>query len=231
MRFTIISRTFPNWSIMPPGTRADSLCISNTDRAVGTNVSFIVTTTSSKRTRGEGGGSRLPEGFVRIHVRGSAGQSFGAFLAEGVTLQLVGDANDYVGKGLSGGCISVQPSPSCTFDPALNTIVGNVVLYGATGGKAFFAGQAASRFLVRNSGAKCVVEGAGDHACEYMTGGTAIILGPVGRNFAAGMSGGLAFVYTAGDAQRQRLFAHCNQKTVDLGPVGWCQHGMTSVAQ
>ncbi|SPQ99031.1 unnamed protein product (mitochondrion) [Plasmodiophora brassicae] len=193
--------------------------ISNTDRAVGTNVSFIVTTTSSKRTRGEGGGSRLPEGFVRIHVRGSAGQSFGAFLAEGVTLQLVGDANDYVGKGLSGGCISVQPSPSCTFDPALNTIVGNVVLYGATGGKAFFAGQAASRFLVRNSGAKCVVEGAGDHACEYMTGGTAIILGPVGRNFAAGMSGGLAFVYTAGDAQRQRLFAHCNQKTVDLGPV------------
>lgn len=128
-------------------------------------------------------------------MKGSAGQSFGAFLVGGITLHLEGDANDYVGKGLCGGTIIIQPPKESTFESHLNVIVGNVCLYGATSGKAFFRGIAAERFCVRNSGVTAVVEGVGDHGCEYMTGGTVVVLGLTGRNFAAGMSGGIAYVY------------------------------------
>lgn len=128
-------------------------------------------------------------------MKGSAGQSFGAFLVGGITLNLEGDANDYVGKGLCGGTIIIRPPKESTFESHLNVIVGNVCLYGATSGKAFFRGIAAERFCVRNSGVTAVVEGVGDHGCEYMTGGTVIVLGLTGRNFAAGMSGGIAYCY------------------------------------
>jgi glutamate synthase (NADPH/NADH) len=160
--------------------------IVNTDRAMGTSLSYHV----SKRF-GETG---LPMDTVHVNIKGSAGQSFGAFLAPGITLELEGDANDYVGKGLSGGRIIVYPPRSAVFKAEENVIVGNVCLYGATSGSVFFRGIAAERFAVRNSGATAVVEGVGDHGCEYMTGGRVIILGPTGRNFAAGMSGGIAYV-------------------------------------
>jgi len=140
------------------------------------------------------GADGLPEGTIEIAMEGSAGQTFGGWLAPGVTISLRGDANDYAGKGLSGGVISVTPRDGAAFVPEENVIVGNTVLYGATGGRAFFRGLAGERFAVRNSGACAVVEGVGDHGCEYMTGGRVVILGPTGRNFAAGMSGGLAFV-------------------------------------
>jgi glutamate synthase (NADPH/NADH) large chain len=126
---------------------------------------------------------------------GTAGQSFGAFLARGVSLELTGDCNDYVGKGLSGGRIVVKPPSGLARDPGQNIIVGNTVLYGAIAGEAYFQGVAGERFAVRNSGAICVVEGTGDHGCEYMTGGVVVVLGPTGRNFAAGMSGGVAYVF------------------------------------
>ncbi len=142
-------------------------------------------------TRGAGG---LPEGTIEIALDGSAGQSFGAWLAPGVTLTLDGDANDYVAKGLSGGTVVVRPAPAATFAAEENVIVGNTVLYGATAGKAFFRGLAGERFAVRNSGASTVVEGVGDHGCEYMTGGRVVVIGPTGLNFAAGMSGGVAYV-------------------------------------
>ncbi|KAB5582623.1 putative glutamate synthase [Coniochaeta sp. 2T2.1] len=158
----------------------------NTDRAMGTSLSYHV----SKRF-GETG---LPMDTVHVNIKGSAGQSFGAFLAPGITLELEGDANDYVGKGLSGGRIIVYPPRSAVFKAEENVIVGNVCLYGATSGSVFFRGVAAERFAVRNSGATAVVEGVGDHGCEYMTGGRVIILGATGRNFAAGMSGGIAYV-------------------------------------
>ncbi|OIW27432.1 glutamate synthase [Coniochaeta ligniaria NRRL 30616] len=160
--------------------------IVNTDRAMGTSLSYHV----SKRF-GETG---LPMDTVHVNIKGSAGQSFGAFLAPGITLELEGDANDYVGKGLSGGRIIVYPPRSAVFKAEENVIVGNVCLYGATAGSVFFRGVAAERFAVRNSGATAVVEGVGDHGCEYMTGGRVIILGATGRNFAAGMSGGIAYV-------------------------------------
>ncbi|KAH8907138.1 glutamate synthase [Coniochaeta sp. PMI_546] len=160
--------------------------IVNTDRAMGTSLSYHV----SKRF-GETG---LPMDTVHVNIKGSAGQSFGAFLAPGITLELEGDANDYVGKGLSGGRIIVYPPRSAVFKAEENIIVGNVCLYGATSGSVFFRGVAAERFAVRNSGATAVVEGVGDHGCEYMTGGRVIILGATGRNFAAGMSGGIAYV-------------------------------------
>jgi glutamate synthase domain-containing protein 3 len=162
------------------------LPIENTNRTVGTMLSHEVV----KRC-GERG---LSDGTIHLKLRGSAGQSFGAFLAGGITLELEGDANDYVGKGLSGGRLVIYPPKESTFPPEDNILVGNVVLYGATAGYAFFRGRAAERFCVRNSGAWTVIEGVGDHACEYMTGGRAIILGPTGRNFAAGMSGGVAYV-------------------------------------
>ncbi len=162
------------------------------------------------------GSKGLPEDTIRISFTGSAGQSFGAFLAKGVSLTLEGDANDYVGKGLSGGKIVVYPPKNATFAPEENILIGNTVLYGATSGEAYFSGVAGERFAVRNSGATAVVEGVGDHGCEYMTNGTVVVLGRTGRNFAAGMSGGLAYVFDAtGDFVRVR----CNRAGVDLEPL------------
>jgi len=161
--------------------------VRNTHRAVGTRLSSHVT-----RRYGEDG---LPEGTITIRLRGSAGQSLGAFLCRGIRIEVFGDANDYVGKGLSGGTIVVRPRVSSPLVPHENVIIGNTVLYGATAGKLFAAGRAGERFAVRNSGALTVVEGCGDNGCEYMTGGVAVILGPVGDNFAAGMSGGMAYVW------------------------------------
>jgi len=160
--------------------------IVNTDRAMGTSLSYQI----SKRYGLEG----LPMDTVHVNIKGSAGQSFGAFLAPGVTLELEGDSNDYVGKGLSGGRLIVYPPRSAVFKAEENILIGNVCLYGATSGTCFFRGVAAERFAVRNSGATAVVEGVGDHGCEYMTGGRVVILGSTGRNFAAGMSGGIAYV-------------------------------------
>jgi len=161
------------------------------------------------------GATGLPEGTIEIAFSGSAGQSFGAWLAPGVTFSLRGETNDYTGKGLSGGVISVRPPDNTTFRAHENMIVGNTVLYGATAGRAFFRGLAGERFAVRNSGAWTVVEGVGDHGCEYMTGGRVVVLGPTGRNFAAGMSGGIAYVY---DVDR-RFGGRCNPELVDLDPV------------
>ena len=161
--------------------------IDTSDRSVGARLSHAVTS-----DHGTGG---LPDDSVRVSLDGAAGQSFGAFLASGVTLSLTGAANDYVGKGLSGGTVAVQTPPDAGFDPAENTVVGNVALYGATDGECYVNGVAGERFAVRNSGAAAVVEGVGDHGCEYMTGGIVAVLGDVGRNFAAGMSGGVAYVY------------------------------------
>jgi glutamate synthase (NADPH/NADH) large chain len=163
--------------------------IRNVNRTVGTILGSEVT-----RAYGAPG---LPEGTIKIHFTGSAGQSFGAFLPPGITLTLEGDANDYVGKGLSGGTVAVFPSSKATFVPEENIIVGNVTLYGATSGEAYLRGVAGERFAVRNSGALAVVEGIGDHGCEYMTGGRVLVLGKTGRNFAAGMSGGVAYVLDA----------------------------------
>jgi glutamate synthase (NADPH/NADH) large chain len=158
----------------------------------------------------------LPDDTIHIRLAGSAGQSFGAFLANGVTLDLVGDTNDYCGKGLSGGRISVQPSPKFRGEPTENIITGNVVLYGAIAGEAYFRGVAGERFAVRNSGARAVIEGVGDHGCEYMTGGTVVVLGATGRNFAAGMSGGFAYVLDLDGEFAKR----CNPAMVDLEPLG-----------
>jgi glutamate synthase (NADPH/NADH) large chain len=183
------------------------LPIVNTNRTVGAILSHEL----SKRWGDQG----LPDDTIHINFHGSAGQSFGAFLARGVTLELSGDGNDYVGKGLSGGRLVIYPPPESPFVPEENILVGNVVLYGATGGQAFFRGRAAERFCVRNSGAWAVIEGVGDHACEYMTGGRAIILGPTGRNFAAGMSGGIAYVW---DVNRD-FHLKCNFGMVELEEV------------
>jgi glutamate synthase domain-containing protein 3 len=154
----------------------------------------------------------LPPGTIDITFTGVSGQSFGAFLAEGITLKLVGDGNDYVGKGMSGGRIVIHPAPGAAFAWNENSIVGNTVIYGATGGEVFFAGQGGERFGVRNSGCRAVVEGVGDHGCEYMTGGVVVVLGKTGRNFAAGMSGGLAFIHD----ESRRFNRRCNQGMVDL---------------
>ena len=161
--------------------------IRNVDRTVGTMLGSEVT-----RRYGAAG---LPDDTIQIHFTGSAGQSFGAFIPRGMTLTLEGDANDYFGKGLSGGTvIVVSRRRASTFVPEENIIVGNVALYGATSGEAYVRGVAGERFCVRNSGAHAVVEGVGDHGCEYMTGGRVVVLGRTGRNFAAGMSGGIAYV-------------------------------------
>jgi glutamate synthase (NADPH/NADH) large chain len=160
--------------------------VKNTDRAVGAMLSYEV----SRRFGSRG----LPENFVTVDFSGSAGQSFGAFLARGITFRLAGDTNDYLGKGLSGGRIVAAPPEGSEFKTNENIIVGNTVLYGATSGELYAAGVAGERFCVRNSGALAVVEGTGDHAAEYMTGGRLVVLGAVGRNFAAGMSGGIAYV-------------------------------------
>ncbi|ELQ38300.1 ferredoxin-dependent glutamate synthase 1 [Pyricularia oryzae] len=158
----------------------------NTDRALGTSLSYQIS-----KKYGEAG---LPMDTVHVNIKGSAGQSFGAFLAPGVTLELEGDANDYVGKGLSGGRLVIYPPRSAVFKAEENVLIGNTCLYGATSGSCFFRGVAAERFAVRNSGATAVVEGVGDHGCEYMTGGRVVVLGSTGRNFAAGMSGGIAYI-------------------------------------
>jgi glutamate synthase (NADPH) large chain len=181
--------------------------IRNINRTVGTMLSNEV----AKRYGHEG----LADDTIHVRLAGSAGQSFGAFLAKGITLDLVGETNDYCGKGLSGGRISVQPSPKFRGEPTDNIITGNVVLYGAIAGEAYFRGVAGERFAVRNSGAHAVVEGVGDHGCEYMTGGSVVVLGATGRNFAAGMSGGIAYVL---DLNGQ-FVKHCNTAMVDLSPV------------
>ncbi|MBM3384669.1 MAG: glutamate synthase subunit alpha, partial [Betaproteobacteria bacterium] len=181
--------------------------IRNINRTVGTILSHEI----ASRYGHEG----LPEDTIRVKFAGSAGQSFGAFLARGISLELVGDTNDYAGKGLSGGRISVQPSPKFRGEPTENIICGNVVLYGAIAGEAYFRGVAGERFAVRNSGASAVVEGVGDHGCEYMTGGTVAVLGLTGRNFAAGMSGGIAYVLDVDGEFAKR----CNPAMVDLEPV------------
>ncbi|QLG26113.1 glutamate synthase large subunit [Halorarum halophilum] len=168
-----------------------SRTLRNTDRAVGA--------TLSNRIAREHGGEGLPRDTVSLDFDGTAGQSFGAFLAGGVTASLTGAANDYVGKGLSGGTVSIETPADAAFDPTENVLVGNVALYGATSGEAYVNGVAGERFAVRNSGAKAVVEGLGDHGCEYMTGGVVAVLGDTGRNFGAGMSGGVAYVYDPDD--------------------------------
>ena len=158
----------------------------------------------------------MPDGTIHFKFHGSAGQSFGAFVPNGVTLELEGDSNDYLGKGLSGGRIIAYPPKTSSFLPEESILVGNVVLYGATSGEVFLNGIAGERFAVRNSGATAVVEGVGDHGCEYMTNGTVVVLGATGRNFAAGMSGGVAYVY---DDQGDFSTRRCNKASVDLEPL------------
>ena len=181
--------------------------IKNTDRTIGTMLSNEIT----KKYGAEG----LPNDTIHLKFTGTAGQSFGAFNTKGVTLELEGDANDYFGKGLSGAKMVVYPDKKSTFVPEENIVIGNVAFYGATAGTAFIRGKAGERFAVRNSGATAVVEGVGDHGCEYMTGGTVLILGATGRNFAAGMSGGIAYIYDLhGDFSEK-----CNPEMVDLDPL------------
>ena len=182
--------------------------ITNRDRTVGARLGGAI---ASRR-----GNAGLPEGTIRVDFKGSAGQSFGAFLVQGVHLRLEGEANDYVGKGMAGGEIVVFPPAGAPYASHRSAILGNTVLYGATGGTLYAAGRAGERFAVRNSGAVAVVEGVGDHGCEYMTGGVVLVLGETGRNFGAGMSGGLAYVYDPDDTFRLR----CNQDTVAIGQPG-----------
>jgi glutamate synthase (ferredoxin) len=183
---------------------AATLPIRNANRVVGTLLGSEVT----RRYGAEG----LPEDTIRLRFQGSAGQSFGAFIPQGVTLVLEGDSNDYIGKGLSGGKIIVYPPQGSTFVAEGNIIIGNVAFYGATGGQVYVRGVAGERFCVRNSGAHAVVEGVGDHGCEYMTGGRVVVLGSTGRNFAAGMSGGIAYVLD----EAVDFAGRCNQEMVYL---------------
>ncbi|MHA6731726.1 glutamate synthase large subunit [Devosia sp. A369] len=183
------------------------LPIRSRDRSAGAMLSGAVA-----RKYGHEG---LPDDTIAIKLTGTAGQAFGAFLAKGIAIDLVGDANDYVGKGLSGGRIVIRPSEQAGFDPSKSIIVGNTVLYGAIAGECYFRGVAGERFAVRNSGAVAVVEGTGDHGCEYMTGGVVVVIGPTGRNFAAGMSGGVAYVLDEDESFRER----CNLAMVELEPV------------
>jgi glutamate synthase domain-containing protein 2/glutamate synthase domain-containing protein 1/glutamate synthase domain-containing protein 3 len=191
------------------GVRTEGeLAIANRNRTVGGLLSHAVT-----RAHGAAG---LPPGTIRFTFRGSAGQSFGAWLAPGIELTLVGEANDYVGKGLSGGVLALRPPEDAAFRAEENVIAGNTILYGATAGKAFFRGLVGERFAVRNSGATAVVEGVGDHGCEYMTGGVVVVLGRTGRNFAAGMSGGVAYVLDDDGT----FVGRCNAELVGLEPLG-----------
>jgi len=182
--------------------------ISNRNRTVGTMLSSEV----SRRYGAEG----LPDDTITVSLNGSAGQSFGAFAAPGLTMKIIGEANDYFGKGLSGAKLILQPPATVTYPPNMNIIVGNVALYGATSGEVYIRGQAGERFAVRNSGVRAVVEGVGDHGCEYMTGGRVVILGPTGRNFGAGMSGGIAYVL---DGTWEFRNGRCNTEMVDLTAV------------
>jgi glutamate synthase (NADPH/NADH) large chain len=183
--------------------------VRNVNRTVGTMLGYEVTK--------QWGADGLPDDTIDVTLRGSAGQSFGAFLPRGVTLRLVGDSNDFVGKGLSGGRITLRPDPGAPFVAEENVIAGNVLLYGATSGELFVRGVVGERFCVRNSGALAVVEGVGDHGCEYMTGGIAVVLGRIGRNFAAGMSGGVAYVLDAGPGTF--LGNRINTEMVDSDPL------------
>jgi glutamate synthase (NADPH/NADH) large chain len=184
-----------------------SFDVKNVDRTIGTLLSNEIS-----KIYGSAG---LPDNTINFKFKGSAGQSFGAFATKGISFELEGEANDYVGKGLSGAQLAIYPSEKATFIPEENIIIGNVALYGATSGEMFIRGMAGERFAVRNSGATTVVEGIGDHGCEYMTGGLALILGETGRNFAAGMSGGIAWVYNP-----YNTFAeNCNTEMVDLDPL------------
>ena len=184
-----------------------SFNIINTDRTVGS----ILSNEISKKYRSAG----LPDDTIHFKFTGTAGQSFGAFNTKGITLELEGDANDYFGKGLSGARLIVYPAKEATFIPEENIIIGNVAFYGATSGEAFIRGKAGERFAVRNSGVNAVTEGVGDHGCEYMTGGRVVILGDTGRNFAAGMSGGIAYVYDV----KGNFANNCNTEMVDLDKV------------
>jgi glutamate synthase (NADPH/NADH) large chain len=195
----------------PALTRGEKVNIDMPSRNVNRTVGAML----SGQVAAKFGHSGLPDDTICIRLAGSAGQSFGAFLARGISLELIGESNDYVGKGLSGGRITVQPSPKFRGDPRENIIVGNTVMYGAIEGESYFRGVAGERFCVRNSGANAVVEGVGDHGCEYMTGGTVVVLGRTGRNFAAGMSGGIAYVYDE-DGSFPR---YCNTAMVELEPV------------
>jgi glutamate synthase (NADPH) large chain len=184
-----------------------SFPVKNTDRTIGT----ILSNEISKKYKGEG----LPDDTIHFNFNGTAGQSFGAFNTKGVTLELEGDANDYFGKGLSGAKLIVYPPKQASYVPEENIIIGNVAFYGATSGESYIRGKAGERFGVRNSGAEVVVEGVGDHGCEYMTGGRVVILGATGRNFAAGMSGGIAFIYDV----KGQFASLCNKEMVDLDPL------------
>jgi glutamate synthase (NADPH/NADH) large chain len=184
-----------------------SFSVRNIDRTIGTLLSNEIT----KVHRSEG----LPDDTIHFNFSGTAGQSFGAFNTNGLTLELEGDANDYFGKGLSGARLIVYPPRKASFIPEENIIIGNVAFYGATSGEGYIRGMAGERFCVRNSGAKVVVEGVGDHGCEYMTGGRVVILGDTGRNFAAGMSGGIAYVYDV----KGQFSINCNPEMVELDPV------------
>lgn len=186
--------------------RSLSIDVSNVDRTLGTMFGAEIT-----RHYPEG----LPEDTFTISCTGSGGQSFGAFIPKGLTLELIGDSNDYFGKGLSGGKLIVYPPTGVKFKAEDNIIIGNVALYGATSGKAFINGVAGERFCVRNSGATAVVEGVGDHGCEYMTGGRVVILGPTGKNFAAGMSGGIAYVLD----ENRDLYKRLNKSLVSFEEV------------
>jgi len=181
--------------------------ITNCDRSVGARVSGEI----AKRH----GNLDMETAPIKVRFTGTAGQSFGVFNAGGLHMYIEGDANDYVGKGLSGGRVIIYPPKNSTFEPAENILIGNVGLYGATAGEAFFRGRAAERFCVRNSGAVTVIEGVGDHGCEYMTGGRTVILGPTGRNFAAGMSGGIAYIWDPED----QFLTNCNLGMVELERV------------
>jgi glutamate synthase (ferredoxin) len=182
--------------------------IRNVHRTTGTMLGYRVTK--------KYGGAGLPDNTIQIKFTGSAGQSFGAFLPKGITFELEGDANDYFAKGVSGGKITIYPSRQATFKAEENIVIGNVALYGATSGEVFVRGLAGERFAVRNSGAHAVVEGVGDHGCEYMTGGRVVVLGSTGRNFAAGMSGGIAYVLD----EKGDFKEHCNLGMVELERLG-----------
>ncbi len=202
---TVIGRVWASVDREEPSTMR--LTITNADRAFGAMLAGEIALKHGARG--------LPDDTIRLDVTGTAGQSFGAFAVRGMTITLEGDANDYVGKGLSGGVLAIRPPARCASAADQNVIVGNTVLYGATAGSVFFCGRAGERFAVRNSGARAVVEGVGDHGCEYMTGGLVVILGTTGRNFAAGMSGGIAYVLDEDGA----FAARCNPAMVELAPL------------
>jgi glutamate synthase (NADPH/NADH) large chain len=202
----------------PALERGEPVRIEHTVRNVNRTVGAMLSGEVAKRY----GHTGLPEDTISIALTGNAGQSFAAFLSRGVSITLTGDANDYVGKGLSGGRVVVRQPDKARRDPAENIIVGNTVLYGAIAGEAYFEGVAGERFAVRNSGAVTVVEGCGDHGCEYMTGGVVLVLGQTGRNFSAGMSGGIAYVYDPAGTFKQL----CNPAGVDLEPIAAAELGL-----